>query len=113
MEYKEIVDLTIKWDSMVSEIMDLKPVDIEQLKTLFETTHELLKKYIKDRLVPKEMCELLLQVQEWLEFTSVVQDSQYCEYYGSLLKIVHYLLKGFVKGELDDERFKETLNLLN
>ncbi len=113
MEYKEITDLTIKWDSMVFEIMDLKPVDVEQLKTLFETTHELLKKYIKDRLVPKEMCELLLQIQEWLEFTSIVQDSQYCEYYGPLSEIVRYLLKGFVKGELDDKRFKETLNLLN
>lgn len=113
MNFQEIRALTRDWDSSLSDVMNLKDVDNENLKDLFKSTYRTLRKYYRDELVPKEICELLLQMEEWLEFICMIDESPYSALYQQFHILVSKLKEGFFKGEFRDDIFEKSVDELN
>ncbi len=108
-------ELKSHWNRATRDILELNEIDIEHLRYLFKDTYILLKEYCKNESVPKELFDVLLEMKEWLEFTNTVQDSPYCnlEFYQQAYTLVYALLRGFSKGEFEDDIFEKAVDELN
>lgn len=102
MNYTEIVQLTKTWETMTHTVLDLKKFSLLEMQTLLKDTYKTLILFHKDELVPKEISKLLLEMDNFLYFTSLMENKEVgIDFYNYqyIFSIVAALKKGFFKAD--------------
>ena len=89
---------------MVSTVMDLKKIPLNELQELIKDTYNVFQFYCKESLVPKEISKLLLEMGDFLYFASImegIETERNFYFYQIIHVVIKSLEKGFLKGKYE------------
>ena len=99
----ERIDLLInQWKEMTYAVLNLKKISLSEMQELLKETYKLLIKFHKQEVIPKELCKLLLEMDGFLYFSSLMEDKEVgiaFYHYQTVSLIVDAFKKGFFNGE--------------
>ena len=72
-ELEKIADL---WDRMTMIAIDMQELPLAELQVLLCDTYRALTQFHKDALVPKEVTQILLNIEEYLYFSSLMEEKE-------------------------------------
>ena len=123
MEWKSITEITREWEKVTDRVLDLEKFEFSHMQQLLKDTYEILYKYHQENLVPKAVCKLLLEVDAFLYFVSLMEGKEVgVDYYRYryIDAIVQELKAGFFNGAFknpfpiivicDDDKNEITVN---
>ena len=129
MKYIKLKQLANQWEEMTHTVLALEQIPVENLQNLLKETYETLVVFHKDELVPKEISKLFLEMEDFLYFSSLMEEKEvesdyYC--YRKVNAVIKTLEAGFLSGDfgcdfpklriIDDDKtpfiFDFTTNLL-
>lgn len=89
---------------MTDTVLDLEKFSFSEMQILLSDTYQILRKYHKESSVPKEVSNILLEMYEFLYFTSLMEDKEVgidFYQYQFISSIVAALRKGFFEADYD------------
>ena len=96
MELKKIEELTYRWRSATWKVIECENPGLEEVRRLFKETYDILDTYSKAKIVPKEICGLLLEMHGfgwWVyDLNSNPLHEQYQEILTSIITLNKYIL---------------------
>lgn len=98
MTIKTINSVIGKWEEMTHTVFELKKLSLEDMQTLLKETYLILTTYHKDSLIPKEISKLFLEIEDFLYFSSLMEEKENglgFYHWQELFHIVKALEKGF------------------
>lgn len=99
----ETIKLTIKeWSDLTSDMLEEIHISLPEIKSLLLKTYMILYLYHKVDYVPKSICELLSNLDEFLYFSAVPDPEDTgidSRVYYRILEILHALKHGFFKDD--------------
>ena len=100
----EIISLAKVWDDKTDDILDLKEIVPGEFELLLNRTYELLYKYHKESMIPKELCDLILKEEAFMQFFCMLGDKEEklkksFALYRALYSVIEAMKKGFFSGE--------------
>lgn len=101
-----ITAITKEWIGMTHKVLDLKRIPSTEIRDILKNTYEILNYYNKDEAIPKVVCEMLLEMDEFLYFASMIIDKEFNDdpyLYQAIYSIAESLKIGFFKGEYECE----------
>ncbi len=101
-----ITEITEKWKRITYSVLDLKRISSAEIRENLKKTYEVLNYYHKDEYVPKSVCEMLLEMDSFLYFASMITDKEFDDdpyLYQTTHSIAQALKKGFFNGEYECE----------
>ena len=104
MKLETINSVTGKWQEMTNIVLDLKRFSLEDVQSLLKDTYTILTTYHKEQLVPKEISKLILEMNEFLYFITIMDNEDLCidlNLYQYISSITDALKRGFFKGEYE------------
>jgi hypothetical protein len=104
MEIEKIMLLAETWDEKTGDILELKEIAIGEFELLLNRTYEILYKYHKEKVIPKEICNLILKEEEFMQFFCILGDKEEklkksFEVYRALHNVIEAMKNGFFSGE--------------
>ncbi len=98
----ELKILLQKWESMNSDVLDLKPVTSEEIQTTLKETYLLLTKYHENEFVPKTLANILLEMTDFVNLADIMEQHEvendfYCAF--SACVIITAIQKAFFNGK--------------
>ena len=97
-----IKGITREWNDLTGKVIELKDIPVIDIEELIRDTYEVLYKYHKDTLIPKELTEMLLEIEDFVGMSSTMELTEKSEgYYHSfeVLLIMKNMKSAFFKGE--------------
>ena len=88
MEIQRIEKLINEWDKATDKVIEFENPGYEKVRALFKETFELLDKYGKDKLVPKEISGLLLDMNKFGWWVSDLEETPLHCYYQEIVSVV-------------------------
>ena len=76
MEKENIISVANMWNKMTYNILDLIEIPIPELEDALGNTYEVLYEYQAEKSIPKEICQLLLNQDEFMSFLAIVGSNQ-------------------------------------
>ena len=76
METENILSVANMWNKMTYNILDLREIPIPELEDALGNTYEVLYEYQAEKSIPKEICQLLLNQDEFMSFLAIVGSNQ-------------------------------------
>ena len=101
MKTENIRNVTDEWIGMTHKVLALKRIPSLDIRELFKRSYEVLDFYHKDALVPKEVSELLLEMDGFLYFASLITDKEFDDnpyLYQAVHSLAEALKIGFFAG---------------
>lgn len=98
MEYKSLHLIKIGWDDMTGTVMDLEEISLTKMQFLLNETFKALISCHKSELVPKEICNIFLSVEDFINITSIIESAEKEEGFYHCLEfriIINALREGF------------------
>ena len=98
MKLETINSVIGKWEEMTHTVFELKNFSLEDMQTLLKETYFILTTYHKDSLIPKEISKLFLEIEDFLYFSSLMEEKENglgFYHWQELFHIVKALEKGF------------------
>ena len=83
---------------MTYTVLDLEKFSLSEMQDLLSKTYQALREYYKNESVPKEISNILLEMYEFLYFTSLMEEKEKgvdFYHYQYISSIVAALRKGF------------------
>ena len=102
MEIKQIIETTNKWENLIQAVLSLKPLDSFEFVSLLADTYKTIKSFDNKKEVPKEVCKLLITMDEWLYFASLMEEKEVgTDFYNyqATFCIVSAIKNGFFTGD--------------
>ena len=106
MEKEQVLHIAEEWNLMTEKVFELEAIEIKTLQELLKETYQVLHFYHKEEVVPKTVCQMLLEVESFLYFSSMFEGKEVKLnfYYFQLIdSIVEALTKGFFEGKYKEE----------
>ena len=103
---EKISAVTNEWIQMTHKVLHLKRIPTTEIRNLLKDTYEILTFYHKQEIVPKTVCEMLLEMDGFLYFASMITDKEFDDdpyLYQAIHCIVKALKTGFFNGEYECE----------
>ncbi len=104
MEIKTIIQATDEWNNLTARVLDLKDFEYTRMQALLQKTYRILKSFHKDDVVPKEISKLLLSMDEFLYFSSMIEDKDVpidFFHYQAISRLVAAIKNGFFEGSFE------------
>ena len=76
MEKENIISVANMWNKMTYNILDLREIPIPELEEALGNTYEVLYEYQAEKNIPKEICQVLLNEDEFMSFLAIVGSNQ-------------------------------------
>ena len=76
MEKEKIISVANMWNKKTYDILDLREIPIHELEELLRNTYEVLYEYQAEKNIPKEICQVLLNEDEFMSFLAIVGSNQ-------------------------------------
>ena len=105
-----IEKLAHDWRSMNWKVIELERVNLKSLQKLFRDTYDIIGKLSTEKLVPKEMCGLLLEMYEFSWWVTDLKDTPIHYLYQEIVSLVNELNKYFLTRDADTEEIKYIIN---
>ncbi len=102
MTIKTINSVIGKWQEMTHAVFELKKLSLEEVQVLLKETYLILTTYHKDSLIPKEISKLFLEIEDFLYFSSLMEEKENglgFYHWQELFHLVKALEKGFFEGK--------------
>ncbi len=102
MSYSEIASIVKEWKDMTNVVMSLEKLPLPKIQQLLKDTYRILTVFHKSELVPKQISELFLEMEDFLYFTSLMEEKEKSMgfyYWQEIFCIVKALEKGFFEGK--------------
>ena len=102
MENKELKQIAYNWKSMTDTVLDLEKFSLSEMQILLSDTYKALRTYHKENVTPKEVSNILLEMYEFLYFTSLMEEKEVgvnFYRYQYISSIVAALRKGFFEAD--------------
>lgn len=96
--------LTNEWQEMTEKLWKCEFIDIDEIKKLSRETFNIMHEYSNKDYVPKEMCELILEMRWfawWVADAECTPMHGLCQELGNIVTAVHCHLRG------DDEKYND------
>lgn len=110
MEIERIQELAREWNSATWKVIEFKNPGFKEISRLFRETHQIIEEYSKEKFVPKEICSLLLEMQDFEWWVCDLEDTPLHVYYQEILAIVIGLNKYFLTRDANIEGIKDTID---
>ena len=107
MELKNITETADKWNELTSTVLHLKKFEISDMQAILKETYKILKVFHQEHTVPKEICRLLLCMEEFLYFSSMMEEKETpidFFHYEAISCIVSAMNNGFFDGCFDPNK---------
>ena len=104
MKNKELKQIAYNWKSMTDTVLDLEKFSFSEMQILLSDTYQVLRTYHKEDAAPKEVSNILLEMYEFLYFTSLMEEKEEgvnFYQYRYISSIVAALRKGFFEADYD------------
>ena len=104
MTNEELQQITSVWKSMTYTVLDLEKFSFSEIQILLSDTYQVLRTYHKEDAAPKEVSNILLEMYEFLYFTSLMEEKEVgvnFYQYQYISSIVAALRKGFFEADYD------------
>ena len=102
MKNKELKQIAYNWKSMTDTVLDLEKFSLSEMQILLSDTYKALRTYHKENVAPKEVSNILLEMYEFLYFTSLMEEKEVgvnFYQYQYISSIVAALRKGFFEAD--------------
>ena len=102
MSNSEIASIVKEWKDMTKVVMSLDELPLPKIQQLLKDTYRILTDFLKSELVPKQISELFLEMEDFLYFSSLmVEKEKSVGFYHrqEIFCIVKSLEKGFFEGK--------------
>jgi hypothetical protein len=99
---KELKQIAYNWKSMTDTVLDLEKFSLSEMQILLSDTYKALRTYHKENVAPKEVSNILLEMYEFLYFTSLMEEKEVgvnFYQYQYISSIVAALRKGFFEAD--------------
>ena len=101
---KEMETVLNKWKDLTYDVLALKEISTLEMARLLTDTYFLFKRYSKKSLCPKKITYLWLEINDFLYFSSLMEEKEkttnfYC--YMAINHIVLALRNGFFEGKFE------------
>ena len=106
MKYIKLKQLANQWEEMTHTVLALEQIPVENLQNLLKETYKTLVVFHKDELVPKEISKLFLEMEDFLYFSSLMEEKEVgigYYYYEKVRDIIKALEEGFLNGDFGCE----------
>ncbi len=105
--------LTNHWNLLADEVIMFKEVDLDELQDLFKSTCKFLEKYSKDDLVPREIGQVLLSMQDFAWWVGELEETPLNCLYQDLISIVNEINRSFLYFGFENGYAENRINELN
>lgn len=110
MELKKINDLAEDWRSLTQEVIEFKSPDFKELHRVLNETYELIEEYSRNGIVPKGICEVLLEMHDFCWWIGDLDDTPIHYLYREIVEIVYGLEKYFLTRDADTDKIELIIN---
>ena len=110
MELKRINNTARDWRSVTEKVIQFEKPDLDKLKGLFQETYELIEEYSRNGMVPKGICEVLLELHEFGWWVGNLDDTPIHYLFEDIVTVMYGLEKYFLTRDADIEKIKRTIN---
>ena len=96
--------ITSRWETMTYTVLDIERFPLLEMQNLLKDTYQVLIKYHENNFIPKEISKILLKMDGFLYFTSLMENKEVgidFYHYQYISSIVTALKKGFFEAEYD------------
>ncbi len=76
MRRETIVSVANMWNENTYDILDLKEIPISEMEELLWNTYKILYEYQTEKNIPKELCQMLLNEDEFMSFLTILGGNQ-------------------------------------
>ena len=104
MELKKINDLAEDWRSLTQEVIEFKSPDFKELHRVLNETYELIEEYSRYGNVPKGVCEVLLELHEFVWWVGDLDDTPIHYLHREIVDIMYGLERYFFTWDADVEQ---------
>ena len=91
MDVQKIKRLTEEWEDVTDKVIRFMDPGCDRIRGLFRETFDLLDRYSESDFVPKELCKLLLEMHDFMWWSSDLEETPMHRYYGHITDIVYGL----------------------
>ena len=68
--------LTERWEQMTHAALELRPIDQAEMQALLRETYAVCTAFHRQKMVPKGMVKLLLEVRDYLYFAGLMEEKE-------------------------------------
>lgn len=103
MNNQELNLIKNRWEKMIGDICKTRKIEIPEAEKIFKDTYEALYVFHKDELVPKEILNIIMNMENYLYILSLVtlrdetSEEAYFEY-NAFYNITSAIKEGFIEG---------------
>ncbi len=112
MKIETIVSVANKWNEKTYDILDLKEIQITEMEELLWNTYKLLYEYQTEKNIPKELCQLLLNEDEFVSFLTILGGNQEELINTASIYQVLYCIIDTMKQKFFNNGFEEVFSML-
>ena len=76
MSNSEIASIVKEWKDMTKVVMSLDELPLPKKQQLLKDTYRILTDFLKSELVPKQISELFLEMEDFLYFSSLMEEKE-------------------------------------
>ena len=81
MTKKEIIKTSEGFEALTASLLDTKKQKAAEIAPLLADTAAVTKEYAEGEFIPKELCKLLMSIDDYLYFATFIEDGQLLDFY--------------------------------
>lgn len=113
MEIQRIEKLINEWEKATDKVIEFENPGYEKVRALFKETFEVLDKYGKDKLVPKEISGLLLEMNKFGWWVSDLEETPFHYCYQVIVSLIFDLNEYFLTCKTDPNVIQDSIDKIN
>lgn len=110
MEIRKIDNLSYEWHTVTGEVIGFEKIDFKRLHKLFKESFDVIEEFSKEKLVPKEISKLLIEINDFGWWVSDLDETPLHEFYQEIINLVSALKKYFLTRDCDVEAIKRNID---
>lgn len=110
MEIKRIEELTCDWHAITEKVIELNELDLSVLQELFRETYSVLDRFSHEKLVPKKISKLLLEMNDFGWWVMDLDETPLHGFYQEILSLTTALSKYFLTRDCDIEDIEKAID---
>ncbi len=109
MEIKKIEELCYEWHIVTGEVIGFEKIDFKRLHKLFKESYNVIEGLSKEKLVPKEISGLLIEMNDFGWWVSDLDETPLHEFYQEIINLITALKKYLLTRDCDVETIKSNI----
>lgn len=109
MDIQKIEELTRDWKSATWKVIEFENPGFDEVRKLFKETYEIIEKYSKEKLIPKELSGLLLEMHDFGWWVSDLDETPLHFLHQEIVYLISRLNKYFLTRDANTKEIENTI----